>query len=74
MIQSSERPLLSARIMLKCSLTKGVIIVRFLQDAILCLLHTFEIFVDEDFPPYCANTLQPPQKSWNWQTKGYIIL
>ena len=32
-----------------------------LQDAIICLLHTFEIFVNEDFPPNRAHTFQPPQ-------------
>ena len=33
-----------------------------LNDAVMCLLHTFEIFVDEDFPADYAHTFQPPQK------------
>jgi hypothetical protein len=42
--------------------------------AMMGLLHTFEISVDEDFPPNCAHTFQPRKKSWNRQTKGHVIL
>jgi hypothetical protein len=45
-----------------------------LQDAIMCLLHTFEILIDEDLPPNYANPFQPPHKAWNRQTNTYLIL
>ena len=45
-----------------------------LQNAIMYLLHTFQILVDEGFPPNCANTFQPPQKAWNRQINAYFIL
>jgi len=44
-----------------------------MQDATICLLHTFQIFVDKGFPPNCAHTFQPPQKAWNRQTKHVVV-
>jgi hypothetical protein len=40
----------------------------------MCVLHTFEMLVDEGFPPNCANPFQHPKKALNRQTNAYFIL